>query len=372
MMDQRFPRRLASSKILAGAIGLIALWACCPTRATAQTFTWNSTGVFSSWSTPGNWSPAGPPTNGSDVVFATAAASDTIPSNDLVGLSLNSLTLNNSNANTIWTIFGNAISVPTVNVTTAGYTLAMNAPLGTSGSPIAALTKSGSGNLNLTSSSFANSTTVSGGTLFVNGTTLTGSGAGAVTVQSGATLAGSGTVANAPVTVNSGGTVSPGSSGSTTGTLTLPATTFTSNGTYAVEIGSFAVLSSVDKITVNGALNLNTGSILAVTNISGPTPNDNDNVRSYTIGTATSINGSTSGTTVLGVRVVGGANSGAVTINPSGFAAGDIFTLERQGTILVLTYQPIPEPGAVLAVFLCGAGLFQWQRRKSSCAIGLS
>ncbi|MEI8041072.1 MAG: autotransporter-associated beta strand repeat-containing protein [Verrucomicrobiota bacterium] len=77
-----------------------------------------------------------------------------------------------------------------------------------------ALAKAGSGVLTLTGvNSYSGSTTVSNGTLLVNGH----NGASAVAVESGATLGGNG-IMDGAVTVNDGGTLSPGTS---IGTLTI-------------------------------------------------------------------------------------------------------------------------------------------------------
>jgi len=74
------------------------------------------------------------------------------------------------------------------------------------------------GSVTLTSANtYSGGTTVSGGTLFVNNTSGSGTGTGAVIVQSGATLGGTGIVGGA-VTLQSGGNLSPGT---TTGILTI-------------------------------------------------------------------------------------------------------------------------------------------------------
>lgn len=86
-----------------------------------------------------------------------------------------------------------------------------------------ALVKADAGTWTLSSPNFySGTTTVSGGTLLVNGSTSTG----AVAVNGG-TLGGTGTIAGA-VTLNSGGTLSPGAS---TGTLTI-------NGSLTMNAGS--------------------------------------------------------------------------------------------------------------------------------------
>ncbi|MCU0794791.1 MAG: autotransporter-associated beta strand repeat-containing protein [Akkermansiaceae bacterium] len=86
------------------------------------------------------------------------------------------------------------------------------------------LVKQGTGTLILTGTNNATGiTTVSAGTLRVDGTFATGGGT--VTVQTGGTLGGSGTI-NRAVAVNTGGAIAPGT---TVGTLTTAAATITGN-----------------------------------------------------------------------------------------------------------------------------------------------
>src|SRR5262249_33694341 len=86
-----------------------------------------------------------------------------------------------------------------------------------------ALTKSGAGTETLsgTMNNYTGATTVSAGTLLVNGSTAAGS---AVAVNNGGTLGGTGTVGGS-VTVNTGGTINPGTAG-TVGTLTVGSLSF--------------------------------------------------------------------------------------------------------------------------------------------------
>lgn len=112
------------------------------------------------------------------------------------------------------------------------------------------LVKQGTGTLILTGTNNATGiTTVSEGTLRVNGSFATGGGT--VTVNAAGTLGGTGNIARA-VTV--AGKIAPGASA---GTLTTGNTTIT--GTYAVEVDG----ATADQLVVNGDLNI-TGATLDV------------------------------------------------------------------------------------------------------------
>ena len=117
------------------------------------------------------------------------------------------------------------------------------------------LTKAGLGTLTLSGpNTYSGATTVTGGTLLVNGSI----GSSAVTVANTATLGGTGTAG--AVTVNSGGTLSPGTSPGilNTGNLSLA-----SGSTYAVEI-SGTTAGEFDQTAVTGTVSLG-GATLTVT-----------------------------------------------------------------------------------------------------------
>ena len=104
----------------------------------------------------------------------------------------------------------NAVTISTIGTALVKFSGNIDGPGG--------LTKAGANTLILSgANTYASSTTVSGGTLVVNNTSGSGTGASSVTVGIGGTLGGNGTVAG-PVTVNSGGSIGAGSSA---GKLTL-------------------------------------------------------------------------------------------------------------------------------------------------------
>ena len=109
------------------------------------------------------------------------------------------------------------------------------------------LVKTGSGNLILAAANtYTGSTTVSDGTLQIDGGTTS-----PTTVNSGATLAGDGTV-SATVTVAAGGSISPGANN-----LTVSNLTFSSTGT--LNVGTLPDHASVAAIKVNSVLTLSGG-----------------------------------------------------------------------------------------------------------------
>ncbi|WP_172705841.1 autotransporter-associated beta strand repeat-containing protein, partial [Variovorax paradoxus] len=117
------------------------------------------------------------------------------------------------------------------------------------------IVKVGSGTLTLTgANTYTDGTTVGAGTLSVNNKSGSATGTGAVQVQSGATLAGSGSIAGA-VTIDKGGILAAGNS---PGTLTLGALTLAGGSTLNYELGQAGVPGGAlnDLINVTGNLNL--------------------------------------------------------------------------------------------------------------------
>jgi autotransporter-associated beta strand protein len=117
------------------------------------------------------------------------------------------------------------------------------------------LTKSGAGTLVLSASNtYTGLTTVSGGTLLVNGA-ITGS----ATVASGATLGGSGTTG--AVTVSSGGFLLPGSSGQP-GILSTGAVTMSGGASFTVALnGPTPGAGGYSQLVVSGAVSLNNSNL---------------------------------------------------------------------------------------------------------------
>jgi autotransporter-associated beta strand protein len=131
------------------------------------------------------------------------------------------------------------------------------------------LTLGGAGTCTLSgTNTYTGATAVNNGTLFVNGIN---SGAGAITVASGAKLGGNGIIAG-PVTVQSGSTLIPGTS---IGTLTVTNTvTLSAGSTTVMEISRNTGTPTFDLLT--GVTTLNYGGSLIVTNIGTSTLRSGD------------------------------------------------------------------------------------------------
>jgi fibronectin-binding autotransporter adhesin len=127
------------------------------------------------------------------------------------------------------------------------------------------LVKQGVGNLILAgSSSYTGATTVSAGRLSVNGAL----GASPVMVLAAAELGGSGSIGGS-VTVQNGGTLSPGNS---IASLAAGATSFASGATFEYEVNSSLLgnlAAAADLLVVNGNLDIASGSLLTFTDLAG-------------------------------------------------------------------------------------------------------
>lgn len=161
---------------------------------------------------------------------------------------------------------------------------------------------------------YTGTTTVSGGTLRVNGALA----AGAVTVQSGGTLGGTGTLAGATA-VQSGGSIAPGANA--IGTLTVN-NTLALSGTARMEIAKTGTTLTADKIT--GVTTVTYGGTLLVTALGPDALAAGDTFQLFSAATRSgSFSTLTLPTLASGLAwdTTGLATNGSITIIQSAFAS---------------------------------------------------
>jgi fibronectin-binding autotransporter adhesin len=211
-------------------------------------------------------------------------------------------------------------------------------------SPDGGLRKLGSGSLTLTGTSndYTGPTTVAAGTLLVNATG--GTGSGAVTVNAGATLGGTGSIAG-PITLDAGAKLAPGASA---GTLTVDALSLTAavggsgTGALVFEIGGVAASDQVVGTSITygaGQLGIDDFTFSALAGI-GP--------GSYTL-----LTGVTAGS--LGANTFAGAAAGL-----TGYDA----QLSQAGGQVLLTLSGVPEPATGVVAAAGVLGLLGRKRRR--------
>jgi autotransporter-associated beta strand protein len=212
------------------------------------------------------------------------------------------------------------------------------------------LSKLGTGSVTLTgNSTYTGSTTVSGGSLVVNGSLANT----ALTVQTGASLGGSGSIGSGggtTVSIESGGSLSPGNS---PGMLTINGSLILSEGsTFNYEMVGGGVLA--DSIDVNGALNLGNAS-LNLTNLGNYTVN-----QKFTMFAYETMVGSFAG---LANNAVFSGAGGTWKINYNDTSGGVNAGAAGASYVTLTAVSSIPEPRSVLVGGLLLAGLFLRQRR---------
>lgn len=197
---------------------------------------------------------------------------------------------------------------------------------------------------------YTGGTTINGGTLLVNNTTGSGTGTGAVTVNSTGGLGGTGTITTAGlVDIKSGGTLSPGNNG--IGTLTL-------NGSGGLNLRPGSVLSvevqdtgvgEHDLLSVSGTATL--GGSLDVSFLGGGTLNYSDSV------------------VILSAGTLVGTFSNAPTEGSKLSFDGIQFSVSYLNNMVTLTQFHVPEPGSMLLLTgILGCAVLRRRGRRTAAS----
>ena len=264
--QRRRPRGVVGMEILEARVVLSSTW----TGLDAAT--------SSNWSDANNWMPAVAPVSGDDLIFEHGPSSLISNNDSSTGTAYGSLTI----ADTGYSITGNAASFTSIDASQNSGSNDVALPINLSGAvsvdnPLASLvlggvisgsaglTKNGPGTLNLTAANtYTGTTAITAGLLQVDGA----QGGSPVTVASGTTLGGKGTVGEITST---GGTVSPGDSAAgvliDTGSFNLEHDASSNNSSYSVVIDGSTPgtgMNHYSQTQVAGSINL-TGATLNVT-----------------------------------------------------------------------------------------------------------
>jgi T5SS/PEP-CTERM-associated repeat protein len=234
--------------------------------------------------------------------------------------------------NTQTVVFGAGAGTLNFNHTAAAYTFAPAI--------------SGDGTVNVFSgttiltaaNTYTGTTTVTGGTLLINGNQSAATGAVTVT-NSGTTLGGTGTIGGT-VTVNAAANIAPGNGGTTTAILNTGALTLVSDSNFRVDINGLTVGIGYDRLNATETASIG-GSNLLVT--VGTNLNIGD---TFDILTSS---GAISGQFAQGSTVVSGPYSFSID-----YRANDIF----------LTVTEVPEPSTWIGGAFALAALAYTQRRR--------
>jgi fibronectin-binding autotransporter adhesin len=211
----------------------------------------------------------------------------------------------------------------------------------------AAIVKTGAGTLTLTAANnYVSGTTVNGGTLLVNNSSGSGTGSGAITVNSGGTLGGSGFInaGSNNVTINSGGTLMGGTGAAASGALTVTGSvSLQSNSVIQLALGGSGAHSTL-AIATGGSISFQSSQKFSFLDFGAQT-------------TPTIYTG-----IITGVGLVAPVTTGW-TITNSGWSGTFAYDALNGGEI-DLTLVAVPEPGTYAAAALAFAALMFAQRKR--------
>ncbi len=195
---------------------------------------------------------------------------------------------------------------------------------------------------------YAGGTTVSAGILFVNNLTGSGTGSGAVKVESGATLGGTGIVGGT-ANIQSGANLSPGNNG-------------------------------IGTLTISGALTLNSSSTSAF-DVDGSTPTNDVVALGSTVSYGGTLNVTPTGTFTAGQQFVLFSGAGATTAGNFSSITGspgvDLAFIFTNGVLSVVSAGSVPpqlnvsRAGSTLTFSWSGAG-FKLQSQTNNLSTGLN
>jgi fibronectin-binding autotransporter adhesin len=263
-----------------------------------------------------------------------------------------------------------------IDVSTLGRTLTISSVVSQQNNN-SGFTKTGAGTLTLSGiNTYTGTTTINGGTLNAN-TTTSGSnsatGTGAITINNGGELAGTGSALGA-VTINSGGRLTAGT-GAVNQTLTVASTAFGSNSIFRAQVtgtGGTADngLAGASRLSITGAFDVQVTYNPATPSnfeLSGDgatfTPGQQYTRTVANFGSMGPVISAGFGTNLTidpneGVNLVG---VNGLQIDPTNWQIG---INENNNGLLVVRFTPVPEPTTFLGVTALGAFALRGLRRR--------